>query len=137
MQSESRYRTTARKGGTIIESSSGNTAVSLAIIAAVKGYKFIAVVDHHAQPEKINTIRAYGGKIVYIDSSKYAANQVGVAEREKLAAELSLKTPNSVFLHQAHNEANRDAYINTIATEIAKDVPDANVFFASIGTVCR
>ena len=50
-----------KPGGTIIESSSGNTAIGLAIASAIKGYNFIAVVDHHASKEKIDMIKAYGG----------------------------------------------------------------------------
>ena len=46
-----------KPGGTIIESSSGNTAIGLAIASAIKGYKFIAVVDHHASKEKIDMIK--------------------------------------------------------------------------------
>lgn len=123
-----------KKGGTIIESSSGNTAISLAIIAAVKKYSFIAVVDHHAAVEKINIIKAYGGKVIQIDSSKYAPNEVATAERERIAAELAKKTPNSIFMHQADNEANREAYEKTLAKELAKEIPDIKVLFASIGT---
>ena len=134
MISDAETKNKLKVGETVIESSSGNTAISLALICAVKRYKFIAVVDHHAQIEKINTIKAYGGKVVYVDSSRYASDEVAVAERERLATKLAEETPNSVFLHQACNEANRDAYEDTLAAEIAKEVPDMNIFFAAIGT---
>ena len=62
-----------KPGGTIIESSSGNTAIGLAIASAIKGYKFIAVVDHHASKEKIDMIKAYGGEIVVVGDG-YKAN---------------------------------------------------------------
>src|SRR3989338_970839 len=64
-------------GGTIIESSSGNTAIGLAMIAASRGYKFIAVVDHHAAKEKIDIIRAYGGQIYYVRGN-YRKDEVAV-----------------------------------------------------------
>lgn len=80
-----------KPGGTIIESSSGNTATGLAIVAAVKGYKFIAVVDHHASEDKIKIIKAYGGQIVMVGDSK-KADEVAVVERENKALELSKKS---------------------------------------------
>src|SRR5437016_4933846 len=68
-----------KHGGTLIESSSGNTAIGLAIIAAVRGYKFIAIVDHHAAKEKLDIIRAYGGEIVFV-LGKHAKGEVAVME---------------------------------------------------------
>lgn len=123
-----------KKGGTIIESSSGNTAISLAMLSAAKGYRFIAVVDHHAQTEKIDIIKAYGGEVVYVNSSKYPSDQLAVTERERLAAKLADETPNSIFMHQADNPANTAGYVDTLAVEIAQNVPDIDIFFAAIGT---
>lgn len=122
-----------KKGGTIIESSSGNTAIGLAMIAASRGYRFVAVVDHHACTEKIDTIRAYGGEIVYVGGDKGEAD-VAVVEREEKAAELSRQTPNSVFLHQADNPANRAGYVHTLAKEILDQLGSIDVLFGSAGT---
>ena len=72
-----------KPGGTIIESSSGNTAIGLAIASAIKGYRFIAVVDHHSSKEKIDMIKAYGGEIVVVGEG-YKDNEVAVVERKKL-----------------------------------------------------
>lgn len=121
------------KGGTIVESSSGNTAIGLAIASAVMGYKFIAVVDHHAAKEKIDTIRAYGGKIVFV-KGKYAKNEVAVNERERLASEINKRIPNSYFPAQADNISNREAYVDTLAREIVSEVSDFDYLIASIGT---
>lgn len=122
-----------KKGDVIIESSSGNTAIGLAMIAAARGYKFIAVVDHHASIEKIDTIRAYGGEIVHIDGDKGEA-EVAVVEREQKAAELNRQTPNSVFMQQADNLANRAGYIDTLAAEILEQTGPVDVLFGSAGT---
>ena len=122
-----------KPGGTIVESSSGNTAIGLVIVSAVKGYKFIAVVDHHAAKEKIGAIKAYGGKIVYV-KGKYAKNEVAVAERERLADEISKKIPGSFFPAQADNFSNRASYIDTMAKEILDDLPDFDYLIGSIGT---
>ncbi len=122
-----------KKGGTIIESSSGNTASGLAMLAAARGYKFIAVVDHHASIEKIAAIKAYGAEIVYVGGDKGEA-EVAVVEREKKAAALSRQIPNSVFMHQADNLANRAGYVHTLAKEILDQLGAVDVLFGSAGT---
>ena len=133
MIADAEERGLLKYGGTIVESSSGNTAISLAIVSVIRGYKFIAVVDHHASIEKINTIKAYGGKIVYV-KGKYAKGRVAVAEREKLAEKISKKKLNSFFPAQADNFSNRESYIDTMAKEILDEIPVFDYLFGSIGT---
>lgn len=120
-------------GGTIIESSSGNTAVGLAIASAIKGYNFIAVVDHHASSEKIKTIKALGGKIVMV-GDEYGENQVAVIEREKTAEKMAESMENAFFPNQADNVANRSAYIDTLAQELVDDLPQIDELYGAIGT---
>lgn len=122
-----------KPGGTIIESSSGNTAIGLAMLSASLNYHFIAVVDHHASKLKIEMIEAYGG-IIKVVGEGFAENQVAVTEREKYATELSEKIPNSIFMNQADNLANRAGYTNTLADELLSDVKKIDVLFGCIGT---
>ena len=122
-----------KPGGTIIESSSGNTATGLAIVAAVKGYKFIAVVDHHASEDKIKIIKAYGGKIVMVGDSK-KADEVAVVERENKALELAKEIPNSYVPRQHENVDNRGAYIDSLAKELIDELGDIDQIYGSIGT---
>lgn len=121
-----------RPGGTIIESSSGNTAIGLAIIAAARGYKFIAVVDYHAAKEKINIIRAYGGEVVYVGEG-CAPDKVAVKEREEMAARLASEIPNSFFPNQADNPDNPIGY-EPLASELIKTLGDVRMLVGSIGT---
>ena len=121
-----------KPGGTIIESSSGNTAIGLAIASAIKGYKFIAVVDHHASKEKIDMIKAYGGEIVVGDG--YKANEVAVVERERTAKRMSEEMENAFFPNQADNFDNRSAYTNTLAKELINELGTIDSFYAAIGT---
>lgn len=122
-------------GGIIIESSSGNTATGLALVAAERGYRFIAVVDHHAAKDKIAIIKAYGGEIRFVDSSKYKENEVAVKEREILAAQLAQKIPNSIFLQQADNPANADGYYKTLGQEIIDETKgELSILIGSVGT---
>ena len=122
-----------RPGGTIIESSSGNTAIGLAIASAIKGYRFIAVVDHHASKEKIDMIKAYGGEIVIVGDG-YKANEVAVIEREKTAKKMSEEMDNAFFPNQADNFDNRSAYTNTLAKELVNELGTIDSFYAAIGT---
>lgn len=122
-----------KAGGTIIESSSGNTAIGLAIVSAIKGYKFIAIVDHHASKEKIDMIKAYGGEIVVVGDG-YRDNEVAVVEREKTAAKMAKETPNSFFPNQADNFNNRAAYVDTLANELVSELGEINSFYGAIGT---
>lgn len=122
-----------KPGGTIIESSSGNTAIGLAITSAIKGYHFIAVVDHHASKEKIDMIKAYGAEIVVVGDG-YKANEVAVIEREKTAKRMSEEMENAFFPNQADNFNNRAAYIDTLADELINDITTINSFYAAIGT---
>ena len=120
-------------GGTIIESSSGNTAIGLAIASIAKGYKFIAVVDHHSSEEKIKMVKALGGEIVVVGEG-YKVNEVAVIEREKKAKELAEKMDNAFFPNQADNFANRNAYIDSLASELCNEIESIDEFYAAIGT---
>ena len=124
---------TLKPGGTIIESSSGNTAIGLAIVSAIKGYKFIAVVDHHASKEKIDMIKAYGGNIVVVGEG-YKDNEVAVIERENTAAKMAKEITNSFFPNQADNFNNRGAYVNTLAKELIEELGKIDSFYGAIGT---
>lgn len=132
MISDAEQRRLLKPGGTIIESSSGNTAIGLAMIAAARGYKFIAVVDHHAAKEKIDIIRAYGGEIVYVGEGS-SPDKVAVREREEMAARLNREIPNSFFPNQADNPANPLGY-RELAEEILHEVSDIRALIGGIGT---
>lgn len=96
-------------GGTIVESSSGNTGTGLAMLAAERGYRFVAVVDGHASPDKLRVMQAYGAELVHVSSAR-AEYEVATREREERAAALAASIPGAVFLEQAHNSANPAGY---------------------------
>lgn len=98
-----------KPGGTIVESSSGNTGIGLAIVAAERGYQFIAVVDHHASKDKLLTMRALGAQLHFV-TGVYAENEVAVVERQETAARLGREIPGAVFMNQSDNPANPAGY---------------------------
>lgn len=123
-----------KAGGIIVESSSGNTGTGLAIVAAERNYKFIAVVDHHAAKDKIRTMKAYGAEIVFIEGD-FAEDEVATKAREKLAEDISLKLQGAVCMRQAHNPANASAYYSTMGEEIISAMNGRlDVLIGSVGT---
>ena len=121
-------------GATIVESSSGNTATGLAILAAERGYRMIAVVDHHAARDKIRILEAYGARVVQLASTG-GEDQVATKDREAYAQRLAAETPGALFLGQAHNLANRAGYESTLAREQFDDLGAAvALLVGAVGT---
>ncbi|HSW99502.1 MAG TPA: cysteine synthase family protein [Patescibacteria group bacterium] len=116
--------------GTIIESSSGNTASALAMVAAAKGYKFIAIVDDQCSQEKIDTVKSFGGSIVKIKSK---GGVPATGERRKAARQLEQELPGSYWTCQADNSANPGGY-SSLASELIWQVPRMDTLIGSIGT---
>jgi cystathionine beta-synthase len=121
-----------KPGGTIIEATSGNTGIGLAITAAVKGYKTIFVVTDKVSSEKINYLRALGGEVIVVsnavepDSPEYYVN---VAKR------IHKETPNSIFAYQYSNPSNPEIHYRTTGPEIWRQT-DGKIthLISSIGT---
>jgi len=121
-----------QNGGTIVESSSGNTAVGLAQIAAERGYRFIAVVDHQTAKDKVKTLRALGAEVVILGGDNQL-NDVATAEREEKAAEIARETEGAVLMSQHTNPANSEGYID-MAHDICEEIDTVDVIVGSIGT---
>ncbi|MDF3013261.1 MAG: cysteine synthase [Cellvibrio sp.] len=96
-----------KPGGWIVESTSGNTGVALALIAAERGYRFTAVVDNHAAQDKIRMMRALGAEVICISAA--GDEELATAARDETAAELA-KNYGAVWTAQHHNPANSRGY---------------------------
>jgi len=121
-----------KPGGTIIEATSGNTGIGLAITAAVKGYRCIFVVTSKVSDEKINYLKALGAEVIVVsnlvdpDDPEYYVN---VAKR------LHKEIPNSFFAYQYSNPSNPEIHYKTTGPEIWRQT-DGKIthFVSSIGT---
>lgn len=122
-----------KKGGTIVESSSGNTGIGLAIAAIEFGLGFIAVVDHHAAPDKIEVMRALGAEIRRVDGV-YGEDEVAVVERQRLAAELAERIPGAVFMNQSDNPANPAGYAEFVHEALAQTGGRVDAYVGCVGT---
>ena len=116
-------------GGTIIEPTSGNTGVGLALVAAVKGYKLILVMPESMSIERRRLMLAYGASFDLTPKEKGMKGAIARAE------ELHAQTPNSWIPQQFENPANVTAHEQTTAQEILADFPDGlDAIITGVGT---
>lgn len=104
-----------KPGGTIIESTSGNTGFSLAMACIVKGYKCILAIPDKSAEEKIYQLRAIGARVIVCPSSVKADDPMSYYEQAKT---LARKVPNSFYVNQYFNMANSDAHYKSTGPEI-------------------
>ena len=119
---------TLTPGRTIIEPSSGNTGIALAMIARIKGYPIKIVLPENVSIERRQLLEVYGAEIIL---SPGAEGSNGAVKR---AIELADEHPEWAFLYQYANEANPRAHYETTGPEIWRDVPDITHFVAGLGT---
>lgn len=119
-----------KPGGTIVEPTSGNTGIGLAMVAAVKGYKLILVMPESMSIERRRLMLAYGASF---DLTPREKGMKGSIER---ALELVEKTPGAWMPQQFENPANVDAHVRTTAREILADFADTpiDVVISGVGT---
>ncbi|TXH49290.1 MAG: cysteine synthase family protein, partial [Burkholderiaceae bacterium] len=107
-----------KPGGTIIEPTSGNTGIGLALVAAVKGYKLVLVMPDSMSVERRRLMLAYGASFALTPREKGMSG--AIARAQELAAE----TPGAWIPQQFENPANVDVHVQTTAQEILADFPD-------------
>ncbi|WP_338946627.1 cysteine synthase A [Fusobacterium canifelinum] len=117
-----------KEGSVIIEPTSGNTGIALALIGRLKGYKVIIVMPDTMSIERRSTLKAYGAELILTDGTKGMGEAIAVAE--KLAAE----NPNYFLPQQFNNKANPEKHYETTAKEIIDDFKVIDAFVAGVGT---
>jgi cysteine synthase B len=117
-----------RPGATILEPTSGNTGIALAMVAKLKGYRLICVMPENVSSERVTLLRMYGAEIIF--SPGAGGSNAAVAMAKQVAAE----HPDWVMLYQYGNEANARAHYETTGPELVRDLPTITHFVAGLGT---
>jgi cystathionine beta-synthase len=121
-----------RKGGTIVENTSGNTGVGLAVAAAVKGYRCIFTIPDKMSKEKQDTLKAFGAQVVVTPTNVPADSPESYYS---VAKRIAAETPNSFYVNQYHNPDNVEAHYLSTAPEIWEQTGGRfDAFVAGIGT---
>jgi cystathionine beta-synthase len=119
-----------KPGGTIVEATSGNTGVGLALVAAIRGYRAVFVLPDKMSSEKIRLLRSYGARVVVTPSGlppDHAMSHYSVARR------LAREIPGAYYPNQYENQGNPEAHYRSTAPEIDRDGGEA--LAAVVGTV--
>lgn len=117
-----------KPGATILEPTSGNTGISLAMIAKVRGYKLVCVMPENTSVERRQLLEMWGAKIIFSPAAG------GSNEAVRMAKEIATQNPDWVFLYQYGNSANTLAHYQTTGPEIWEDLPEITHFVAGLGT---
>jgi cysteine synthase len=128
MIEEAEANGTLKPGATLLEPTSGNTGIALAMIARVKGYSFIAVMPDNVTNERRQMLELYGAQIIF------SPGTLGSNGAVEMAKGLVAKNEQYTMLYQYGNQANPNAHYYGTAPEIIKDLPDINVSVAGLGT---
>jgi cysteine synthase len=119
-----------KKGDTIVELTSGNTGVALAMVGAMRGYKVKLLMPQTTSPEKMKMVKAFGGEVILIENIKFRKDVINdIKERIKQGEKI-------VFLNQYENFMNPQAHYKVTAQEILKQMKGKRIdfFVAGMGT---
>jgi cysteine synthase len=117
-----------KPGDTIIEPTSGNTGIALAMVAKLRGYRLVCVMPENVSSERTTLLRMYGAEIIYSPAAGGSNRAVTVAK------EIAADHPDWVMLFQYGNEANARAHYEGTGPELLRDLPTITHFVAGLGT---
>lgn len=128
MIEDARQRGILHKDKILLEATSGNTGIALAMIAAYYGYRFTAIMPDNLSIERTKLLASFGAEIIYTPGSEGTNGSI------RLAKEMVKNSDNYIMLDQYSNPANIRAHYTTTGAEIIADVPEVTAFVAGMGT---
>ncbi len=117
-----------RPGDTILEPTSGNTGIALAMVAKLRGYRLVCVMPENVSAERVTLLRMYGAEIIFSPAEGGSNRAVAVAK------EIAAEHPDWVLMYQYGNEANARAHYESTGPELLRDLPTVTHFVAGLGT---
>jgi [CysO sulfur-carrier protein]-thiocarboxylate-dependent cysteine synthase len=117
-----------RPGDTILEPTSGNTGIALAMVAKLRGYRLVCVMPENVSSERVTLLRMYGAEIIFSPAEGGSNRAVAVAK------EIAADHPDWVLMYQYGNEANARAHYESTGPELLRDLPTITHFVAGLGT---
>jgi cysteine synthase B len=115
-------------GATLLEPTSGNTGIALAMVAKQRGYRLVCVMPENTSDERTQLLRMWGAEVVYSPAAG------GSNEAVRVAKKISAENPDWVMLYQYGNDANALAHYETTGPELIADLPTITHFIAGLGT---
>ena len=115
-------------GGVILEPTSGNTGIGLALIGRLRGYEVKVVMPESVSAERVQLLEGFGAEIIF------SAAEKGTNESINVAKEMAHENPSWFMPYQYGNRANPDAHYTSTGPEIVRDVPEVDMFVAGLGT---
>jgi cystathionine beta-synthase len=121
-----------KPGGTLVDASSGNHGIALAMIGAAKGYKVIITVSGKISKEKLQTLKAYGAQVIMCKQTQFIDDPESY---HYIAQKIATETPNCFMPNQYYNEENREAHYSLLGPEIWEQTEGKIThFFSGAGT---
>jgi cysteine synthase B len=117
-----------RPGDTILEPTSGNTGIALAMVAKLRGYRLVCVMPENVSSERVTLLRMYGAEIIFSPAEGGSNRAVAVAK------DIAAEHPDWVLMYQYGNEANARAHYESTGPELLRDLPSITHFVAGLGT---
>jgi cysteine synthase len=117
-----------RPGDTLLEPTSGNTGIALAMVAKVRGYRLVCVMPENVSAERVALLRMYGAEVIHSPAAGGSNRAVAMAR------EIAAEHPDWVLLHQYSNAANARAHFESTGPELLRDLPTITHFVAGLGT---
>jgi cysteine synthase B len=117
-----------RPGDTILEPTSGNTGIALAMVSKLRGYRLVCVMPENVSSERITVLRMYGAEIIFSPAEGGSNRAVAVAK------EIAAEHPDWVLMYQYGNEANARAHYEGTGPELLRDLATITHFVAGLGT---
>ncbi len=128
MIEDAEQRGVLTKDRIVLEPTSGNTGISLAMICRIKGYRLKVVIPESVSAERTELLTAFGAEIVYSDGVRGTNGSI------ELANQIAAEDPTYFMPYQYGNEMNPRAHYETTGPEILRDLPEIDVFVAGLGT---